>query len=142
MPPDEDIIRRIRAYQRFLDALGPEGRTDFVDSARRNEDWPEPRDRYLAGHANKHGSGRRAVEYAQWAYDIKNRPGVRVYAYIHTVHRDRSLAFIDLTKDTVVLVDCDANLNRDCMSPSNGTTRAIEEWTKRGTHWRLRDTER
>lgn len=91
---DDDLRTRVRDYKRYLEELGPEGRADFVDMARRNEEWPEPQDRYLAGHARKWGRGRRAADYAQWAYDVKNRAGTQVLAYIHPVHRNRGLAFV------------------------------------------------
>lgn len=97
----------------MLDGLGPDGRRDFVDAARRNEDRPEPQQRYLAGHARKHGRGKLAQAYADWAYAIKNGPGTVVLAY-----------------------------NFDCLTPSNGAKRWMADQQANGTHWRLSDTER
>jgi hypothetical protein len=142
MPVDDDTASRIRDYRAFLDGLGSEGRVDFVDAARRNEDWPSPQRAFLVAHARKWGRGRQADAYSQWAYDTKNRAGVRVYAYIHAVHLTRGVAFVDMAEDVVVHFDCDGNLNFDCFSPSTGVERAIKDWVARGTHWRLRDTER
>ncbi len=62
---DDDFKGRIAAYRAELDAMGQEGRQDFVDVARRGEDWPEPRGQYLALHASKWGRGLRAAAYAQ-----------------------------------------------------------------------------
>ncbi len=142
MALDADLQTRCDDYRRDLDALGAQGRLDFVDIGRRCEDWPQPADRYLAGHATKWGRGRKAGPYAQWAYDIKNAPGVHVYAYIHPVHRNRGLAFLDPAHDVVVLFDCEASLNRDCFTPSSGARQWVADKTATGTHWRLRDTER
>lgn len=142
MPLDDDLQRRIREYRRFLEGLGPQGRLDFVDAARRNEDWPAPAARWLAFHAAKHGRGRLPHAYAQWAFDIKNRPGTYVYAYIHAAYRNCGLAFVDAADDVIVHFDCDQNLNFDCYSPNNGTKRTMRDHTAQGTHWRLRDTER
>lgn len=139
---DEDLLSRVPDYRTYLERLGREGRAEFVDMARRLEDWPEPQQAYLAGHARKWGLGRRGAEYAQWAFDIKNRAGVLVVAYVHPVKRNRGLAFVDLDADTIVLVDMDLNLNFDCISPANGTRRWLADKTSAGTHWRLRDTER
>lgn len=138
----DDILSLARDYRLQLDRLGQEGRTDFVDAARRNEDWPLPQDRYLAGHARKWGHGLRGPDYAQLAYDTKNAPGIQVFAYIHPVWRNRGLAFVDLDADVVVLVDVDENLNRDLFRPVNGARRWLADKTASGTHWRLRDTER
>lgn len=127
---DEDFRLKVAAYQAQLQGMGAAGRRDFVDVARRNEDWPEPREGYLASHARKHGRGLRPEQYAQRAYDIKNKTGVFVLAYIHAVHRNRGLAF-----------DCDLNLNFDLITPTNGTRSWVKDRTTIGTHWRLRDTE-
>lgn len=111
-----------------------------MDAARRNEDWPDQA--YLISHARKWGVGRQADAYAQWAYDTKNRPGTRVYAYIHPVKGNRGLAFVDLDQDVVVQFDCDQNLNFDCLQPSQGTRPWVADKEASRAMWRLKDTER
>jgi hypothetical protein len=140
MPLDDSDKARVRAYQAHLNRVGPAGRQDFVDAARRSEDWP-PRG-YLAAHAGKWGRGLLGPQYAQLAYDIKNAAGVHVYAYIHPIWHNRGLAFVDLERDSIVLFDCAETLNRDLFSPPNGAARWIRNHVHMGTHWRLRDTER
>lgn len=142
MPLDETDRARIKSYRDDLQRLGADGRLAFVDAARRNEDWPVPQDRYLAGHARKHWPGHTPAAYAQRAYDIKNRAGVYVLAYIHPVHGNRGLAFVDVEWDMVVQFDCEQHLNFDCLSPANGAKRWMAEQLARETHWRLKDTER
>jgi hypothetical protein len=139
---NDDVPTRVRDFKRHLEGLGSEGRVDFVDAARRNEDWPEPQEQYLAGHARKWGRGKRPSDYAQLAYDIKNRPGTQVFAYIHPVKRNRGVAFVDLGADLIVLFDADLARNFDLFSPSSGARRWLKDKTTAGTHWRLRDTER
>jgi hypothetical protein len=139
---DDDMAARARAYRRDLESMGRECRMDFVDMARRNEEWPQPSARYLAAHARKWGLGRQGPAYAQWAYEIKNGPGVLVLAYIHHVHRNRGLAFVDHQQDAIVLFDVEENQNRDVFSPLNGSRRWVTDKTANGTHWRLKDTER
>ncbi len=99
-------------------------------------------ERYLASHAVKWGRGRTGRQYAQWAYDIKNRAGVRVCAYIHPIHGNRGIAFVDLEQDAIVQFDCDVNQNFDCLTPPSGARRWIADKLALGTHWRLHDTER
>jgi hypothetical protein len=140
MALDDARKASVKAYKAWLQELGPDGRQDFVDAARRSEDWPNPG--YLAGHATKWGRGRRSAEYAQWAYDVKNAAGVHVYAYVHARYGNRGLAFLDLDDDAIVLFDCDESLNRDVFSPPNGAARWLKEHVQLETHWRLRDTER
>ncbi len=142
MPLSDDLRRSVEAYRAYLAGLGPEGRVDFVDAARRSEDWPIPTERYLAGHAVKWGRGKTGSQYGQWAYDIKNRAGVHVYAYIHPIHGNRGIAFVDLEQDAIVQFDCDVNQNFDCLTPPSGARRWIADKRALGTHWRLRDTER
>jgi hypothetical protein len=142
MAPDETRKASVKAYRAWLEELGADGRGDFVDAARRSEDWPRPQTAYLASHAQKWGRGRKGAEYAQWAYDIKNAAGVHVYAYIHPVYGNRGLAFVDHAQGAVVLYDCDVPQNRDLFSPPAGFTRWLKDHTEAGTHWRLRDTER
>ena len=139
-PVSADDLRN--AYRDWLHRLGTEGRADFVDAARRNEDWPEPADGYLASHASKWGRGRRPDQYAQWAYELENCPGVQVYAYIHPVHGNRGLAFVDLEQDAIVQFDCERNLNFDCITPPNGARRWVADKEAMGAYWRLKDTER
>ena len=45
---DDDLKRRVREYQAFLNSLGGDGRRDFVDVARRGEDWPRPQENTCA----------------------------------------------------------------------------------------------
>jgi hypothetical protein len=140
MPLSDDRERSVREYRAYLDGLGAVGRQDFVDAARRNEDWPDRA--FLVSHAVKWGAGRRPDAYAQWAFDIKNRPGVRVSAYIHTVKGNRGLAFVDMDEGTVVQFDCDQNLNFDCFQPSKGTRPWVTDKEASAMMWRLKDTER
>ncbi len=142
MPLDEEAKALVTAYQAELNRLGPMGRLDFVSAARRGEDWPQPTEPYLASHARKWLPGLKGPQYAQRAYDLKNSPGVHIYAYIHPVHRNRGLAFVDLTQDAIVLFDCDKSLNYDLFSPPNGAKRWLRDHAVTGTHWRLKDTER
>lgn len=72
MPLDEEDRAPVKAYRAFLDGLGPDGRKDFVDAARRGEDWPQPTEPYLARHARKWLPGLKGPQYAQRAYDLKN----------------------------------------------------------------------
>lgn len=140
MPLTDDIQKAIGVYRGELERLGPDGRRDFVDIARRIEEWPG--EGFVASHARKWGVGRRPAEYLQWAFDIKNGAGVHVYAYIHPVHGNRGLAFVDLHWDAIVQVDYDSQLNMDCLTPPNGAQRWLTDKVALGTHWRLQDTER
>jgi hypothetical protein len=140
MPLDENRGRLVREYRAYLDKLTPEARADFVDAARRNEDWPDKA--FLVSHANKWGEGKRADAYADWAYLIKNRPGVRVYAYIHPVHLNRGLAFVDMDEGWIVQFDADLNQNFECFRPPKGIRPWVADKEALGTHWRLKETER
>ena len=75
------------------------------------------------------------------AFEIKNRAGTLVLAYIHPVKRNRGLAFVDTERDYIVLFDTDLSLNFDLFSPTNGARPWVKDKTSSGTHWRLRDTE-
>ncbi len=140
MPLTNELRHAIHAYRDELVGLGANGRLDFVDIARRVEDWPDVG--FLAAHARKWGVGRQSAPYSQWAYDIKNGPGVHVYAYVHPVHGNRGIAFVDLEQDAVVQVDVDRLLNMDCLTPPNGAQRWVADKVAIGSYWRLSDTER
>lgn len=136
---DDDLEALASAFADDLEALGPEGRMELVNAARRAASWPS--DEYLAGHARKWGAGRRPEQYAEWAQLIKRRAGVEVYAYIHPVHQNRGLAFVDHREGAVVNFDLDKQLNFDCFVPARPTRLWLADQVRRGLYRRLRDTE-
>ena len=127
------------SFHRALEELSVERRAEEVAAARAITAWPSHE--YLAKHAKKWGRGRNAAQYAMWTQNIKSRPGAEVYAFVHPVHRSRSIAFVDHPEGVVVNVDMDAMENRDTYSPARPTRMWVADQLDRGIFKRLRDTE-
>jgi hypothetical protein len=58
------------------------------------------------------------------------------------MHLNRGIAFVDHVDEAIVQCDVDANLNFDCISPTNGTRPWVTDKISLGTHWRLKEAER
>ncbi len=132
------LVAKRKILRERLDAMTTEERRDLVDAARQESRWPPPP--WLARHVADHSPERTPHQYAEWAQQIKRRPGTQVYALIHPIHANEALAFIDPTDRVLVWFDLESNLNLSCFYMDE----PLQEFLQRqgASYWRLEDTER
>lgn len=140
MDPPQDPRTTAKDFHDYLDSLDSATRLEFINAAREIASWPSRA--YVASHASKWGRGRTPDQYHQWTQMLKYRAGVEVYAFVHPIHRSRSIAFVDHAEGAVVSVDLDERKNRDTYSPARPTRLWVADQIERGLYHRLRDTER
>lgn len=130
------IRARMKEFTVELDSMGKEGRQALVQGARLSDRWRSDGD--VLAHQRKHAPNLGQDEYRAWAQTVKNRAGVEVYAYIHSIKLTRGVAFVDHDENTVVWFSLEEGRNLSVFHPDEGTRRFIDN---KPEYKRLKETE-
>lgn len=131
------VLARREAFARRLDDMSPEERWELVDAARKEMRWPNPR--WVESHRSEKMPDLTVTQYQALAQAIKRRPGTHVYAFIHIVHGNEGLAFIDPERRLLVWFSLDDHVNMSCFYLEETLEAFLDQ--KGDLYWRLPDTE-
>jgi len=128
---------RREAFATRLNVMATVERWQLVEDARHEELWPD------AGWVERHRAEKMpdltAAQYKALAQAVKRRPGTQVYAYVHLIHGNEGLAFIDPERRLLVWFNLDVNRNFSCFYFEESVDAFLEQ--KGDFYWRLPDTE-
>jgi hypothetical protein len=128
---------RRRTFASRLEAMGTQERWDLVDSARKEESWPDSA--WLESHCAEKMPDLTPTQYVALTQSVKRRPGTQVYALIHSIHGNEGLAFIDPDRRVLVWFNLDDQVNLSCFYLEETLDAFLRP--KGDLYWRLADTE-
>jgi hypothetical protein len=128
---------RREAFAARLDAMAAAERWQLVEDARPEELWPDAA--WVERHRAEKMPDLRVAQYKALAQSVKRRPGTQVYAFIHLIHGNEGLAFIDPERRLLVWFNLDVNRNLSCLYLEESVDAFLE--LKGDLYWRLPDTE-
>ena len=130
-------LARRDAFARRLEAMTSAERWDLVDAARKEVRWPNPG--WIESHRSEKMPDLTTSQYQALAQSIKRRPGIHVYAFVHVIHGNEGLAFIDPERRLLVWYSLDDQVNMSCFYLEETVEAFLAQ--KGDLYWRLPDTE-
>lgn len=117
--------------------MSPGERWHLVDAARKEEGWPSQW--WIESHRAEKMPDLTPDQYVALAQSIKRRPGTHVYAFVHIVHGNEGLAFIDPQRRILVWFNLDESRNFSCFYLEETLENFLKQ--KGDLYWRLPETE-
>ena len=131
------VRARREAFARRLDAMTPEERWQLVEQARLEDRWPGSS--WIESHRAEKMPDLTPAQYTALARSVKRSPGTEVHAYVHIVHGNEGVAFIDRRRQLLVWFNLETQRNLSCFYLEESVDAFLEQ--KGDLYWRLPDTE-